>query len=169
MALYGNVDVQIKRGLLKDASDQMEFLSVIQEDGKVPAAMLYLQAILAASDADKHMDLLQKAYQDHMSTFKEAVQSNNMSIYDTIHVMNPLFLMDLASQLLTHVGKQKSSTSAKEAVGRGISILEKIIKESPGLLRAQVTLSTAHLMLGDLETASQISTTVRVLTWLKVN
>ncbi|EGZ21563.1 hypothetical protein PHYSODRAFT_491661 [Phytophthora sojae] len=162
MALHGMIYCQIKLGQLEDASQQMEFLSVIQESIGASASFAFLQALLCWEkdrDRPKQVKLLQQAMQIHMDKLKEAIQGPDVSTHDTMSLLNPIFLVEVATEFLQGDTPQPGSPndSLSDAVLKGMSILEKLVNKSPGFLRAQFVLAQAYFDSQRLDDAYQVS------------
>ncbi|KAF4150574.1 Tetratricopeptide repeat [Phytophthora infestans] len=162
MALHGMIYCQIKLGQLEDASQQMEFLCVIQESLGASASFAFLQALLSwEKDRDRvrQVKLLQQTMQIHMDRLKETIQGPDVSTHDTMSLLNPLFLVEVATEFVQgDTSKQGSSNdSSSDAVTKGISILEKLVNKSPGFLRAQFVLAQAYFGCQRLDEAYQVS------------
>lgn len=158
IALHGLIYCQIKLGQLDDASQQMEFLSVIQESIGASAGFVFLQALLSwqkEKDRPKQVKLLQRAVQIHMDKLKETIQLADVSTHELMSQLNPIFLVEVASEFLkqdvagspTTMGSSSGSSDdaspASAIVAKGISILEKLVNKSPGFVRAQFVLAQA--------------------------
>ncbi|KAG1708704.1 hypothetical protein DVH05_022330 [Phytophthora capsici] len=162
MALHGMIYCQIKLGQLEDASQQMEFLSVIQESIGASASFAFLQALLSWEkdrDRPRHVKLLQQAMQIHMDRLKETIQGPDVSTHDTMSLLNPIFLVEVATEFLQGETPQSGSPndSLSDAVSKGMSILEKLVNKSPGFLRAQFVLAQAYFDSQRLDDAFQVS------------
>ncbi|POM60252.1 hypothetical protein PHPALM_30915 [Phytophthora palmivora] len=162
MALHGMIYCQIKLGQLEDASQQMEFLSVIQESIGASASFAFLQALLSWEkdrDRPRQVKLLQQTMQIHMDKLKETIQGPDVSTHDTMSLLNPLFLVEVASEFLQGDTPQQGSPndSSSDSVKKGISILEKLVNKSPGFLRAQFVLAQAYFDAQRLDDAYQVS------------
>jgi len=149
MALHGMIYCQIKLGQLEDASQQMEFLSVIQESIGASASFAFLQALLSWEkdrDRAKQVKQLQQAMQIHMDRLRETIQGPNVSTHDTMSLLNPIFLVDVATEFLQGDTPQQGGPTdpSSDAVTKGMGILEKLVNKSPGFLRAQFVLAQAH-------------------------
>ncbi|TMW56987.1 hypothetical protein Poli38472_002912 [Pythium oligandrum] len=167
MALHGLIYCQIKLGQLEDAAQQMEFLSVIQESIGASAGFLFLQALLSwfkDKERGKQIKLLQSSVQIHMDKLKDTIQAD-VSTHELMSELNPLFLVEVASEFLRQdvaTGNSKSSggedptLAASNVVNKGISILEKLVKKSPGFLRAQFVLAQAYFVATRLDDAYHV-------------
>lgn len=162
MALHGMIYCQIKLGQLEDASQQMEFLTVIQESIGASASFAFLQALLSWEkdrDRARQVKLLQQAMQVHMDKLKETIQGPDVSTHDTMSLLNPLFLVEVATEFLQGDTSQPggSNDTSSDAVTKGMSILEKLVNKSPGFLRAQFVLAQAYFDSQRLDDAYQVS------------
>ncbi|KAG3135146.1 Tetratricopeptide repeat protein [Phytophthora idaei] len=162
MALHGMIYCQIKLGQLEDASQQMEFLTVIQESIGASASFAFLQALLSWEkdrDRPRQVKLLQQTMQTHMDKLKETIQGPDVSTHDTMSLLNPIFLVEVATEFLQgDTSKQGTSNdSSSDAVAKGMSILEKLVNKSPGFLRAQFVLAQAYFDSQRLDDAYQVS------------
>ncbi|RLN49385.1 hypothetical protein BBJ29_009436 [Phytophthora kernoviae] len=164
MALHGMIYCQIKLGQHEDASQQMEFLSVIQESIGASASFVFIQALLSWEkdrDRAKQVKLLQHAMQIHMDKLKEAIQGPDVSTHETMSQLNPLFLVEVATEFLEGDSPQNSSSNDSSAdasiVAKGMSILEKLVNKSPGFLRAQFVLAQGYFDAQRLDEAYQVS------------
>ncbi|KAG6617573.1 Tetratricopeptide repeat protein 21B [Phytophthora cinnamomi] len=162
MALHGMIYCQIKLGQLEDASQQMEFLSVIQESIGASASFAFLQALLSWEkdrDRPRQVKLLQQAMQIHMDKLKETIQGPDVSTHDTMSLLNPIFLVEVATEFLQGDTPQPGSPndSLSDAVLKGMSILEKLVNKSPGFLRAQYVLAQAYFDSQKLDDAYQVT------------
>lgn len=178
IALHGLIYCQIKLGQLDDASQQMEFLSVIQESIGASAGFVFLEALLSwqkEKDRPKQVRLLQKAVQIHMDKLKEIIQLADVSTHELMSQLNPLFLVEVASEFLAHdagaanggsgsvgSGSNGSDDSATAIVAKGISILEKLVNKSPGFIRAQFVLAQAFFGSVRLDDSYHVCNTVRL-------
>ncbi|ETP17102.1 hypothetical protein F441_08448 [Phytophthora nicotianae CJ01A1] len=160
MALHGMIYCQIKLGQLEDASQQMEFLSVIQESLGASASFAFLQALLSWEkdrDRPRQVKLLQQTMQVHMDKLKEAIQGPDVSTHDTMSLLNPIFLVEVATEFLQGDTSKQGSDDSSDAVAKGMSILEKLVNKSPGFLRAQFVLAQAYFDAQRLDDAYQVS------------
>ncbi|KAG6949861.1 hypothetical protein JG688_00014456, partial [Phytophthora aleatoria] len=162
MALHGMIYCQIKLGQLEDASQQMEFLTVIQESIGASASFAFLQALLSWEkdrDRPRQVKLLQQTMQTHMDKLKETIQGPDVSTHDTMSLLNPIFLVDVATEFLQGDTSKEgtSNDSSSDAVAKGMSILEKLVNKSPGFLRAQFVLAQAYFDSQRLDDAYQVS------------
>ncbi|ETN01426.1 hypothetical protein PPTG_17215, partial [Phytophthora nicotianae INRA-310] len=147
MALHGMIYCQIKLGQLEDASQQMEFLSVIQESLGASASFAFLQALLSWEkdrDRPRQVELLQQTVQVHMDKLKEAIEGPDVSTHDTMSLLNPIFPVKVATEFLQGDTSKQGSDDSSDAVAKGMSILEKLVNKSPGFLRAQFVLAQAY-------------------------
>lgn len=175
VALHGLIYCQIKLGQLEDASQQMEFLSVIQESIGASASFVFLQALLSwqkEKDRAKQVRLLQTAVQIHMDKLKETIQLADVSTHELMSQLNPLFLVEVASEFLAQDaagaangsgGSNGYDDSATAIVAKGISILEKLVNKSPGFIRAQFVLAQAFFSSLRLDDSYHICNTVSLL------
>lgn len=175
VALHGLIYCQIKLGQLEDASQQMEFLSVIQESIGASASFVFLQALLSwqkEKDRAKQVRLLQTAVQIHMDKLKETIQLADVSTHELMSQLNPLFLVEVASEFLAQDatgaangsgGSNGSDDSATAIVAKGINILEKLVNKSPGFIRAQFVLAQAFFGSLRLDDSYHICNTVSLL------
>ncbi|KDO33302.1 hypothetical protein SPRG_02111 [Saprolegnia parasitica CBS 223.65] len=154
-ALHGLIYCQIKMGLIDDAAQQMEFLSVIQESMGASADFVMLQAMLSwhkDKDRQKQVKFLQKAAQLHMDKLKEAMQTGDLSTYDIMAALNPHFLVEIAMEFI----KLDGVDDGKAMAARGISILDKIVAKSPGFLEIQFVLANAKFAANEFDDAFRI-------------
>ncbi|TYZ57551.1 hypothetical protein PybrP1_008571 [[Pythium] brassicae (nom. inval.)] len=171
-ALHGLIYCQIKLGQLDDASQQMEFLSVIQESIGASAGFVFLQALLSwqkEKDRAKQVKLLQKAVQIHMDKLKDSIQLADASTHELMSQLNPLFLVEVATEFLAQdataaPGLGPSSAgdddSATAVVAKGISILESIVNKSPGFVRTQFLLAQAFFASMRLDDSYNVCNTI---------
>ncbi|GLE01935.1 hypothetical protein PINS_up010773 [Pythium insidiosum] len=169
-ALHGLIYCQIKLGQLEDAAQQMEFLTVIQESIGASPGFVFLQAVLSwhkDRDRAKQVKLLQQAVQLHMDRLKNSIQQAEVSSHELLSELNPLFLVEVATEFLRHDGGSSSSTGVTTGDGatnsvaaKGISILEKLVHKSPGLLRAQFELAQAYFVATRLDDAYHVCNTI---------
>ncbi|DAZ99342.1 TPA: hypothetical protein N0F65_005193 [Lagenidium giganteum] len=164
-ALHGMIYCQIKLGQLEDAAQQMEFLSVIQESIGASAQFVFLQALLSwhrQRDRAQQIKLLQKAVQIHMDKLKATIQLVDVSTHELMSELNPLFLVEVASEFLKQdlgggaaapSSGGSNSEDAVNVVSKGISILEKLVNQSPGFVRAQFILAQAYFTASRLDDA----------------
>lgn len=160
MALHGMIYCQIKLGQLEDAAQQMEFLSVIQESIGASASFVFIQALLSwekDGDRSKQVKLLQQAMQIHMDKLKEALQGPEVSTHETMSQLNPLFLVEVATEFLQGNAALGSRDSSDTSSAKGMSILEKLVHKSPGFLRAQFVLAQAYFDAQRLDDAYQVT------------
>lgn len=165
MALHGMIYCQIKLGQLEDASQQMEFLSVIQESIGASASFTFLQALLCwEKDRNRlqQVKFLSQAMQIHMSKLKESIQGAGVSTHDTMSLLNPIFLVEVATEFLQgdETGQGSISDTTPSTVNKGVSILKKLLSKSPGFLRAQSVLAQAYLDAQQLDEAFQVSNVI---------
>ncbi|KAL4164369.1 hypothetical protein KRP22_004235 [Phytophthora ramorum] len=162
MALHGMIYCQVKLGQLEDASQQMEFLSVIQESIGASASFAFLQALLSWEkdhDRVRQVKLLQQTMQIHMDKLKETIQGPDVSTHDTMSLLNPIFLVEVATEFLQGDTPQPGNPneSSSDAGAKGMSILEKLVGKSPGFLRAQFVLAQAYFDSQRLDDAYHVS------------
>ncbi|KAJ0406797.1 hypothetical protein ATCC90586_000850 [Pythium insidiosum] len=164
MALHGLIDCQIKLGQLEDAAQQMEFLAVIQESIGASPGFVFLQAVLSwhkDRDRGKQVRLLQQAVQLHMDRLKNSIQQAEVSSHELMSELNPLFLVEVATEFLRQdASAQDAADGASPVVAKGISILEKLVHKSPGLLRAQFELAQAYFVATRLDDAYHVCNTI---------
>jgi tetratricopeptide repeat protein 21B len=158
MALHGLIYCQIKLGQLDDASQQMEFLSVVQESMGASAGFVFLQALLSGSkdkDRGRQVQLLNKSVQLHMDHLKTTIQHADVSTHELMRQLNPLFLVEVSTEFLRQDSPPQGGgeDEAASVVAKGISILEKLVKKSPGFLRAQFVLAQAYFVATRLDDA----------------
>ncbi|ETW10024.1 hypothetical protein H310_00424 [Aphanomyces invadans] len=155
-ALHGLIYCQIKLGQVDDAAQQMEFLSVIQESiGNASADFVLLQAMLSwhkDGDRVKQVKYLQSAVQCHMDKLKDVVQTGDLSTYDMMSMLNPQFLVEIATEFIKLDGLDDSKSMAS----RGVSILEKLVNKSPGFIEIQFILANTKFCSNDFDDAYRI-------------
>lgn len=174
VALHGLIYCQIKLGQLDDAAQQMEFLSVIQESIGASAGFVFLQALLSWEkdrDRAKQVTLLQSSAQLHMDKLKVRMQQGDASTHELMTQLNPLFLVELASEFLKQdaITTSGASASASDASNTGMSLLEKLVSKSPGFLRAQFILAQAYFNAVRLDDAYQVSNLVSTMRLLSMH
>ncbi|KAL0591594.1 hypothetical protein ABG067_001192 [Albugo candida] len=170
MALHGMIYCQIKLGEVEDAYQQMEFLNIIQESVGTNASFTFLQALLSwykDRNRSKHSYLLQESVRLHMEDFKKHMQSGDASTSELLCALNPSFLVELAAEcmdgeIFENTGRKldKDSENSSSALANGMSILEKLVRNSPGLLHAQLLLAQAYFGCDRLDDAYQICSTM---------
>ncbi|OQS06545.1 hypothetical protein THRCLA_01407 [Thraustotheca clavata] len=144
-ALHGLIYCQIKLGQIDDAAQQMEFLSVIQESIGASADFVLLQAMLSwhkDKDRSKQLKFLQKAVQLHMDKMKEVMQSGDLSTYDTMTILNPQFLVEIAMEFIKLDG------------------LDELVAKSPGFIEIQFVLANAKFCASEFDDAYRICTLI---------
>ncbi|CAK4097343.1 unnamed protein product [Aphanomyces euteiches] len=154
-ALHGLIYCQIKMGQIDDAAQQMEFLAVIQESIGASADFMLLQAMLSRhkdSDRSKQVKLLQKAVQFHMDKLKDCVQTGDLSTYDMMTVLNPQFLVEIATEFIKLDGMEDN----KSIAARGVAILEKLVNKSPGFVEIQFLLANTKFCANEFDDAYRI-------------
>ncbi|RHY88215.1 hypothetical protein DYB35_009249 [Aphanomyces astaci] len=155
-ALHGLIYCQVKLGQVDDAAQQMEFLSVIQESiGNASADFVLLQAMLSwhkDGDRAKQVKFLQKAVQCHMDKLKDVMQTGDVSTYDMMSLLNPQFLVEIATEYI----KLDGIDDGKSMASRGVSILEKLVNKSPGFIEAQVVLANTKFCANEFDDAYRV-------------
>ncbi|ETV87514.1 hypothetical protein, variant 1 [Aphanomyces astaci] len=155
-ALHGLIYCQVKLGQVDDAAQQMEFLSVIQESiGNASADFVLLQAMLSwhkDGDRAKQVKFLQKAVQCHMDKLKDVMQTGDVSTYDMMSVLNPQFLVEIATEYI----KLDGIDDGKSMASRGVSILEKLVNKSPGFIEVQVVLANTKFCANEFDDAYRV-------------
>ncbi|KAF0696238.1 Aste57867_12996 [Aphanomyces stellatus] len=155
-ALHGLIYCQIKMDQIDDAAQQMEFLAVIQESIGASADFVLLQAMLSwhkDGDRAKQVKFLQKAVQFHMDKLKESMQAGDMSTYEMMSLLNPQFLVEIATEFIKLDGGLEES---KSMASRGITILEKLVNKSPGFIEIQSILANTKFCANEFDEAYRI-------------
>lgn len=160
-AIQGMIHCQILSGKLKDAKDQLDFFSVIQDSVEETPELLYLKAQLAwKNDGDEsgHIKILAQIVEMHQQDLKYAQYKGNCPKYspEWFEKFNPDFLLEVSDQYLQHCGDQpvgagEAMTPALEGV---TSLLQLISQHVPGSLSAKVKLAKCYLIKGDFDAAS---------------
>ncbi|CEG46469.1 Tetratricopeptide TPR1 [Plasmopara halstedii] len=165
MALHGMIYCQIKLGQLEDASQQMEFLSLIQESIGASASFTFLQALLSwEKDRDrvKQVNYLRQSMKIHMDKLNTTIKGPDVSSHDMMVLLDPIFLVEVAMEFFRDDKQEKGNLNdnLSDAASEGINILEKVVSKSPGFLRTQFVLSQAYFDAQRLDDAYQVSSKI---------
>jgi len=155
-ASYGMIYCQLMQGLVEDATQQLEFLSVIQNDDSVQSADLtFLKALIAMRkdrDTTQHLRLLDQAVELHERSYRDGSVTD---VLDDYYKFNPDFLVEVAKEYLQHLntvggggggssgGASNSGELPKPAVA-GLALLEKVTDRVPALLGAHLVMAKAR-------------------------
>lgn len=103
--LTGILYCQIQQGLTSEATQQLEFLKVIQDEGDESAQFLYLNALLDYSNdrnLTKFMVRLQRAYETHKTQIRRKVYLL-INTPEWFIIYNPLFPLNIVESIITQV------------------------------------------------------------------
>jgi tetratricopeptide repeat protein 21B len=166
VALHGMIQCQLKGGQLHDASQQLEFLSVIQDDsdGEAKAEFAYLQALLALlkdGDSAKHLESLDKAVQLlGQAAGPGRIQPGEGPIQHLMR-LQPDFTLELAREYLNQCGTEpiaasKEGEATQRCLESAIALLTKLTEHMPGLLEAKIALARARFISNDMDNAGRL-------------
>jgi len=156
-ALFGQIYCLVKRGDLEEASQQLEFLSVLQETMGRTSQIAFLEALLQwhhHGALKNSLRLLNETVHLHVKN----VQTGAGLVFDVMEQFtrfNPDFMLEIAQEYLQHSGSEPidSTEGIPQHLQSGIKILEKVIKVVPGLAQAQIALGKARFVKNDMEGA----------------
>lgn len=156
-ALFGQIYCLVQRGDLEEASQQLEFLAVLQETIGRNAQMAFLEALLSwkrDKNQRKSLKLLNETVQIHVRAFQAQKGS---SVYDNIVRFNPDFMFEIAREYLQHAGTEPldASENVPQYLLNGIKLLEKVTKFVPCMLSALLALARARYVANNLDAATK--------------
>jgi tetratricopeptide repeat protein 21B len=165
--LHGMIRCQIADGLLEDAEQQMEFLTVIHESIGPSSQSIFLQALLAwrrGHDVTSQVALLDRVLELHYGAYRDSFKSGTATFFNRFVLLDPDFLLELAHEYLQHVNLVVRTGGSGGAVDKaayapvlkGLRVLERLVSQMPGLLPALVEMARAHLSMGDVEQAQRL-------------
>lgn len=148
-ASYGMIYCQLMQGQVEDATQQLEFLSVIQNDDNTQSAELtFLKALIAIRkdrDVSAHLKLLDIAVEQHEHSFRSG--GGLVDALDDYYKFNPDFLMEVAKEYLQHLntmGGGMADGELPEPAVVGLSLLQKVTDRVPALLGAHLVMAKAR-------------------------
>jgi tetratricopeptide repeat protein 21B len=155
-AFEGMIYCQIMQGSLSDAEAQLEFMSVMQQGTVGNASRLsYLNALLAwrkNGDREKHAQYLDEAVENLRHR-----QMDRSDIFMTYVNHEPDFMLQIAQEYFLHCGEEPLDLNdpLHSYLDRGLSIVNEITREYPGLASAQILLAKAKYLGNDIDNALQ--------------
>ncbi|CAM9839988.1 unnamed protein product, partial [Chrysoparadoxa australica] len=166
-AVHGMIYCQIQEGLLEDAEQQLEFLTVLQDSIGSSPQLFFLRALLKwrqERQPTQHVTLL-----DECSALHSAAVSRDGNTPKPAELRlltaNPDFMMELAREYLLHMtiaevrncnSEGPSSGMASTPADKGLAMLESVVQLVPGVPRAHVELGRAHFAAGSLAKARKV-------------
>ncbi|GBG28211.1 Tetratricopeptide repeat protein 21B [Hondaea fermentalgiana] len=156
-ALFGQIYCLVQRGDLEEASQQLEFLAVLQETIGRNVQMAFLESLLAWRRDSKQrasLKLLNETVQIHVRAFQA---QRATSVYESIIRFNPDFMLEIAREYLQHAGTEPldSTESIPQFLSNGIKLLEKTVKFVPCMITAELQLAQAKYVSNNLEAATK--------------
>jgi len=154
-SLYGQIYCLVKRGMLEEASQQLEFLAELQDTLGRPAQVTFLEALLAwktAKDQTKSLKLLNETVQSHVKSLQSKKKT---SAYDQYVNFNPDFMFEIAREYLQHAGSTPlpPGEGLPTHLASGTKLLEKVVSFVPSMLSAQIALARARYVANNLDQA----------------
>ena len=172
LALAGMIQCQIAEGAYEDAEQQLELFRMIQESIGRTSELAFLDALLAGRKNRNHvaqeaaLDETCKLHWTSLRDFRMAGPSG-ADLYQYFTVFNPEFLLDVAKEYLQGYGDAVSDDAAPTpAVSKGMQLLERVTREVPGLMKAQLLLAKTKYAAGDVPGALRVLQ--QVCLWLCV-
>jgi tetratricopeptide repeat protein 21B len=146
---------RILQGQLDDASQQLEFLTEIEEStGRTPEVSLLASMIAWRRDHDRKqaLKILDEALTLHVQISKQLSPG-----YDFYTKLNPDFLLEMAKEYLQFVGLNPLPKTAKAPhyLIRGMKLLETLTKQIPGITEAQLLLAKSKYIANDTSSAQK--------------
>ncbi len=157
-AFEGMIYCQIMQGALGDAEAQLEFMSVMHHGGTAgnAAKLSFLHAMLAwrkNGDREKHAHCLDEAVEN--LRHRQMDQSSDIFMSYVNH--EPDFMLQIASEYFLHCGEEPLDLNdpLHSFLDRGVSIVNEITREYPGLASAQILMAKAKYLGNDIDNALQ--------------
>jgi len=152
-SLYGTIQCQIADGQLKEAEQQLDFLNEIATERS--PKLSYLTALLAWR-ARKDGQAASKALDGAVDVHLKAMRGRAFG-YDYFVALDPDLLLDCARLYLEmSPGEPRGPAEPlSPQVQRATRVLDTLVRKTPGLLEAQVLLTRARYLAGDLEGAAR--------------
>ena len=163
-ALYGSIRVQILTGNLDDAEQQIEFLSLVQDNKQSHPEMLFVKALLAKhrGDSKNHILLLKKATRSQLEIEKPIVGNPNQTcfFYNTSPQLDILVdVVDAAREILAQqdcsiplypeCGKKYDTVSSKNNnIDDFILLLRHVTVIYPAFIESWLSLAKAYIEYG---------------------
>ncbi|CAL8090938.1 unnamed protein product [Calicophoron daubneyi] len=162
VGLQGIVRCQLAQGCLKEASNQLEFLSELQPTIGKSAELNYMAAVLGRKQAASTQKIL--AYLDEAVAIQfKKFQGKNLSP-EYYEAMDPDFLIQIVTEYLYLAPQQPPSTGANAMISnsteipksrgdpilmRCLNVLEPLTAVAPGIQWAVYLLAHVHYLLGN--------------------
>ena len=151
-AVHGTIYCQVMQGLLEDAEQQLEFLTVVNggdDADKRDSEVAFLHALLAfrkEKDPAKHQALLGETVNAFAAEKKRVVVKDVLEEYCSF---NPDFMIEIAREYLLHlyspsnVSVPGAESSVSAPVQCGLDLLERVVSLLPAALGAHLALAKA--------------------------
>lgn len=147
-AIQGIIACQLKEGMIKEASTQLEFLHEVQANLEKTSELRYLTAIIKRMKLESQSEIM-KCLDDSIQIHFSFLSNMNLSI-DYLYLLNPDFLIEIVQEYMQFCPQQASNAN-NIILKRSIQILEQVVRCLPGLQQAGFLLAKSYFMSGDLE------------------
>ncbi|KAM5280322.1 tetratricopeptide repeat protein 21B [Ctenodactylus gundi] len=151
--LIGSIRCQLIEEQLKEADQQLEFLSEVQQSMEKSAELIYLHAVLAMKKNKRKEDvvnLLNEVLDIHFSHLEDLPLG--IQYFETL---NPDFLVEIITEYLNFCPMQPASPGQPlpSFLRRCASVLETVVRTVPGLLQAVFLTAKVKFLSGETEAA----------------
>jgi len=157
--LAGLIKTKIISGNLKEAQQELEFLAEISASIGSNADLTFLHALLAwlkDGDEARCMEYLNACMMEHGKALEDAPLGFGYFV-----LYNPDFVLEVVQQYMAHVGTEtrQPGDPPNEVLQQAVRLLAELTEMVPAMIGAQLLLSKALFLSGQLDESEQVLVT----------